>query len=118
MSISVSDDASRVILENRDVRDRELLLTGFLPAGGVALASHDSSRAFVYREDGGPRIVVYDLTGALESGAIYPELASIELPAAPTGDVGRLAAVTLAATPDDRVLVVSGDSSLVVLPLE
>lgn len=71
-AVSVSGDASRVILQNTDVYSGALVITGHLPAGsgGVALASRDSTKAFVYRDDGAsPRIEVYDLTLPLQTGA-------------------------------------------------
>lgn len=55
-AISVSGDASRVILQSTSVYSRSLTLLGNLAPNDVALASRDSSRAYVYRDEApGPR---------------------------------------------------------------
>ncbi|TMQ10453.1 MAG: hypothetical protein E6J91_26380, partial [Deltaproteobacteria bacterium] len=77
--MSVGGDASRVILDGRDVYDRALRLTGHLPSfRGPALASRDSSRAFMYVQEGATaHLEVYDLNGALQSGGLYPLLKTV-----------------------------------------
>ncbi|WP_437673939.1 hypothetical protein [Sorangium sp. So ce131] len=118
VAVSVSGDASRVILQRYIVYSRALSLTGNLP-GGVALASRDSSRAFAYRDNGGrPRLVVYDLNAEVTGDAQYPELSTIDLPDSPISPEGRRDAISMAATPDDRVVFVSGDRKLLVVPVE
>lgn len=72
---SVSGDASRVVLQNSLVDSRSLTLLGNVPDHGPVLASRDSSRAFIYAEDGpGPGLEVYNLNGPLQAGALYPLL--------------------------------------------
>ena len=121
---SVSGDASRVllrgadgILPGTDVYSRALSLTGHLPAGGGALASRDSSRAFVYRDDGtaGPRLEVFDLNGALTAGALYPLAKTVALADSPNtaGDQS----VRLVSTADDSAVFVSGAARILVAPV-
>jgi hypothetical protein len=117
-AISVSGNASRVIFQNEHVHDRDLALTGHLATLGVALASHDSSKAFVYRDDGDdPRIDVYDLDGALLPGDMYPVVQTIDLPDAPNAASNEHWAVTMAASPDDKTLFVSGTARILVVPV-
>jgi hypothetical protein len=115
-AVAVSGDASRVILQNTAVYDQTLALLGFLPSGGVALASRDSARAFVYRHDDSPRIEVYDLNGELEAGAFFPVVANFGLPEAPSSD-GSLNTISMAASPDDSLVIVSGSSAIVTVPV-
>ena len=115
---TVSGDASRVILQNTTVYSKSLSLTGNLPSGGVAFASRDSNKAFVYRDDGGqPRLVVHDLNGALLPGALYPTLATINLATSPNTLGGSSYDITMASTPDDKVVFISGDGGIVVVPI-
>ena len=115
---TVSGNASRVILQNTAVYSKSLSLTGNLPSGGVAFASRDSSKAFVYRDDGGqPRLVVHDLDGALLPGALYPTLATINLATSPNTLGGSSYDITMASTPDDKVVFISGDGGIVVVPI-
>jgi hypothetical protein len=117
-AVTVSADASRVILQNKAVYSRSLSLTGNMPTGGVILASRDSSKAFVYRDDGGlPRIVVHDLNGPLQAGAIYPTLKTVNLPASPNSANGTYYDISMAATPDDATVFVSGNSGIIVTPV-
>ena len=116
-AVSVSADASRIVLQNTSVYGRELSLTGFIPSGGVALAAHDASKMFVYRDDGAPRIDIHDLDGTLEPGAFYPILKTVELPEVPS-DVGGLGSIVLAATPGDDVVFVSGDDRIVIVRVD
>jgi hypothetical protein len=115
-AVSVSDDASRVVMQNTDVLDRNLAVLGFVPAGGVALVSHDASRAFVYREDEPARLVAYALDVSPGLGAIYPEQGSFELDAPPSP--AGLNAVTLTAAPDDSAVFVSALGAIRVVPVE
>ena len=115
---SVSGNASRVILQNTTVYSKSLSLTGNLPSGGIALASRDSSKAFVYRDDGGqPRVVVHDLTGAPLPGALYPTLTTVNLKSSPNTIGGSWYDITMASTPDDAVVFVSGNSGIAVVPV-
>jgi len=117
-AVTVSGDASRVILQNEHVYNRTLLLTGHLPSGGMAIVSRDSSKAFVYRDDGDqPRVVVYNLNGALLPGALYPELKTINLADSPSTGSGNYFFTALALTPDDSTLFISGDQRILVVPL-
>lgn len=119
-AVSVSGNASTVILQNTEVYSRALVLTGELPAGsgGVALASRDSTKAFVYRDDGGtPRIEVYDLTQPLQSGGLYPLTNTIDLPDSPDAAAGTYQNISLTQTPDSATVFVSGDSRILVVPV-
>ncbi len=118
-AITVSGDASRVILQNRFVYNRALTLTGNLPPSGVVLASRDASRAFIYVEDtGGQRLDVYNLNGPLQSGALYPLLRTIALPDSAHGGTGPHPPVTMTSSLDDDTVFISGDGKLLVVPAE
>lgn len=117
-AITVSSNASRVILQDTLVYSRSLTRTGNIPLGGVALASRDSSRAFVYRDDApGPRLDVYDLNGELQSGALYPLLKTVMLPDSPNSSSVFYPRVAMTSSLDDAVVFVSGDSKLLVVPV-
>jgi hypothetical protein len=114
--MTVSGDASRVILQNTDVRSRALALTGKLPAGGVALASVDSTRAFVFRsDDTGAHLVVHDLNGALEAGAVYPVLKTIDLPDNPSAADDIYPFITMTSLPDDSAVIISGTLKILIV---
>jgi cysteine-rich repeat protein len=116
-AISVSDDASRVIIQDSLVYSRTLSLTGNLRTGGVALASHDSSRAFVYVEDSsGARLDVYNLNGPLQPGALYPLLGTALLPDRANGDAFSFG-ITMTSSADDATVFVSGRRKLLVVPV-
>lgn len=120
-AVSVSGDASRVILQNTDVYSESLGLTGELPAGngGVALASRDSTKAFVYRDDGGsPRIEVYDLTLPLQTGGLYQLTKTVDLADSPDAAAGTYQNIALTQTPDSATVFVSGDSKILVVPVQ
>jgi hypothetical protein len=120
-AVSVSGNASRVILQNTDVYSEALGLTGELPAGngGVALASRDSTKAFVYRDDGGsPRIEVYDLTLPLQTGGLYQLTKTVNLADSADAAAGTYQNITLAQTPDSATVFVSGDSKILVVPVQ
>ncbi|HYP99136.1 MAG TPA: IPT/TIG domain-containing protein [Polyangiaceae bacterium] len=117
-SLSVSGDASRVILQNTDVRSRALALTGKLPADGVALASIDSTRAFVFRTDSaGAHLVIHDLNGTLEAGALYPVLKTIDLARNPSAADDIYPSIVMTSTPDDSAVFISGTHSILVVPV-
>jgi hypothetical protein len=117
-AISVSGDASHVILQNTTVYSKALVLLGNLPPGGVAVASRDSSRAYVYRDNApGPRLSVYDLDGPLQAGAVFPLLRTIRLPHSPNAMNNGFGTVTLATSADDSQVFVSGDRRLLVVPV-
>jgi hypothetical protein len=117
-AISISGNASRVILQNSNVHSRSLTLLGKLPPNGVALASRDSSRAFVYVDnDAGARIEVYNLNGPLQPGALYPLLKTVNLLDSANA-LGELhPAVVMTSSLDDTTVFVSGDSKLLVVPV-
>ena len=121
-AVSVSGDASRVILQNTGVYSRALVITGnLLPpgSGGVALASRDSTKAFVYRDDGAsPRIEVYDLTLPVQTGGLYQLVKTVSLADSPNATAGNYQAITLAQTPDGATVFVSGDSRILVVPVQ
>jgi len=118
---SVSGNASRVILQNRDVYSGSLTLLGYLlPSGtvGATLASRSSARAYVYRDDGSdPRIEIYDLNGPLQPGALYPLANTVDLPDSPNVVAGNYLMISLAESPDGRTLFVSGDRRILVVPV-
>jgi hypothetical protein len=117
-AVSVSGDASRVVLEDEQVYGRSLTLLGNLPGGGVVLVSRDASRAFVYREDGlVPRIDIYDLNGELQTDMRYPLLKTVMLPDSPDSFGGIHPRVAMTSTPDDSVVFLSGDRRLLVVPV-
>jgi len=117
-AVSVSGDASRVILQNSTVYSRSLTLLGNLAPGGVAQVSRDASRAYVYLDDApGPRLAVYDLNGALQAGAMFPLLRTIRLPHSANVTNGGFNAVTTATSLDDSQVFISGDRRLLVVPV-
>lgn len=118
-AISVSGDASRVVLQNRFVYSRALTLLGNLPDRGPVLVSRDASRALLYAEDGaGPRLEVYDLNGPLQPGALYPLLKTVTLADSANGVSGIHPPVAMTSSPDDAVVFVAGDARLLVVPVD
>jgi hypothetical protein len=116
-AVSVSGDASRVILDNSSVYSRSLILTGNIPSFGVTLASRDSSRAFTYVEDAaGSRLEVYDLTAPLQSGAVFRLLKTVVLPDAANG-TGYPYGAVMTSSLDDSAVFISGHARLLVVPV-
>jgi cysteine-rich repeat protein len=115
-AISVSSDASRVVLQNHLVYSRALTLLGNVPAHGPALVSRDSSRVFIYTEDPSPRLEIYDLSGPLQAGALFPLLKTVVIPDAANGP-GSVHPVAMTSSLDDSVVFVSGDSKLLIVPV-
>lgn len=117
-AVSVSGNASRVVLQNRLVYSRTLSLLGNVPMYGQVLASRDSRRAFLYAEGPpGPRIEIYDLDGPLQAGALYPLVKTVMLPDAANGADGY-APPAMASSPDDSLVFVSGNSKILVVPVD
>jgi hypothetical protein len=117
-ALSVSGDASRVIVQNTAVYSRSLTLLGNLPPGGPAQVSRDASRAYVYLDNApGPRIAVYDLNGALQPGAVFPLLRTVRLPDSPNANNGFGTPVAMTTSTDDTRLFVSGDRRVLVVPV-
>jgi hypothetical protein len=108
-----------VILNDAYVFSRALIGTGNLGSPNLAaIASRDSNWAFVYRDDGDqPRIVVYDLNGALQPGAVYPVARTILLPDSPNVTPGDGSSITMATSHDDSVVFISGDRKILVVPV-
>jgi hypothetical protein len=102
-----------------DVYSGSMTLLGHLPStAGVVLASRDSSRAYVYRDDGSvPRLDIYDLNGALGAGAVYPLLKTVNLTDSPNAASLNYLSISLAETLDGNTVFVSGDSKIVVQPV-
>jgi hypothetical protein len=125
-AISVSGNASRVILPNRlntppglKVYGRSLTLLGGLPVRGVVLASWDSSRAFVFLEDtAGPRLEVYNLDVPRHTGGDYPLLKTVPVADSPNTPSGFHPPVVMTASRDDSVVFISGDARLLVVPVD
>ena len=116
-SVSASSNASRVILQDVDVYTRDLSLLGHLPPNAGALASFDSSRAFVFGESGaGAQLVVHDLNAPLGVGDVYPLVKEIDVP--DSFSVASGARIAFTGTPDDSVVFVSGDNNILVVPVE
>jgi hypothetical protein len=118
---TVSGNASRVILQSTDVYAGALTITGNLPATpGTTLASRDSTRAYVYSDDaagGGPRLAIYNLNGALQTGALYPLLKTVTLADAANASPGEYGIITMAETPDGNTVFISGNAKLLVVPV-
>lgn len=118
-AISVSGNASRVILQNTDVHSRSLTLLGKLPPHGVALASRDSSRAFVYVDSAaGARLDVYNLNGPLQPGALYPLTKTVTLSDSANGAGDIHPYVVMTSSLDDTAVFVSGDSRVLIVPVD
>lgn len=118
-AVSVSGDASRVVLQNQRVYSRSLTLLGNVPYGSTVLASRDSSRAFRYVQDApGPRLEIYDLNGPLQAGALYPLLKTVMLLDSANGQGTFHPPVAMASSPDDSIVFISGDSKLLVVPVD
>ncbi|TMQ26480.1 MAG: hypothetical protein E6J90_04360 [Deltaproteobacteria bacterium] len=119
-ALTVGGDASRMIVQNRDVYDRSLGFTGKIPSTGIALASRDSRRAFSYVLDdpAGAHLEIYDLTGALDASGFYPRIRTVMLPdtANATGET-IYAPLAMTSSLDDAVVFISGDSKLLVVPV-
>ena len=120
-AVSVSGNASRVILQYTDVYSANLSLLGYLPSlAGVTLTSRDASKAYVFRDDaggGGPRIDIYDLNGTLLAGAIYPLLKSVTLADDPITTSGAYVGVSMAESPDGNTVFIGGNSKILVVPV-
>jgi hypothetical protein len=118
---TVSGNASRVILQSTDVYSGALTITGNLPAtAGATLASRDSTRAYVYFDDaagGGSRLAIYNLNGALQTGALYPLLKTAMLADAANASPGQYGIITMAETPDGKTVFISGNAKLLVVPV-
>jgi hypothetical protein len=118
---SVSGNASRVILQGTDVYTAELTITGNLPApAGATLASRDSTRAYVYYDDvsgGGPRLAIYNLNGALQTGGLYPLLKTVTLADSANASPGQYGIIAMAETPDGNTVFISGNAKLLVVPV-
>ena len=114
-TISVSRDASRVILGQTAVYDTNLTQLGNIPTGGASVVSPDATRAYAYSNANGPTLEVYDLTAPLGSGANYPLLKSVPL----ANDPGSayVYGVQLAVSSDGKTLFISGTDSILVVPL-
>jgi len=116
--VTVSGDASVVILEGVDVYSGSMTLLGHLPPNGKVLASRDSSKAYVYRDDGAaPRLDIYDVHGPLGAGALYPLLKTVNLTDSPNSTSQHYFSISMAETPDGNTVFVSGDSKIVVQPV-
>jgi hypothetical protein len=120
-AIAVSGDASRVILNNVDVYSGSLTLLGHLPTpstGGQVLMSRDSSRAYLYHDESGTaQLDIYNLNGSLLSGSIYPLLKTVTLADLPSSQIKSYSTIALAESADGSTVFVSGNSKIVVQPV-
>ena len=96
-------------------------MLGRIPFNGIALASRDSRRAFMYILDneGSAHLEIYDLTAPLDEHGFYPRIRTMML-ADTASAVGESSVVHMAMTTslDDRVVFISGDRKLLVVPVE
>jgi hypothetical protein len=113
--MSVSGDASRVILDGTEVCDHLLRTLGSLgPPGFITLASRDSTRAFTYQDGGGQaQLTIYDLTA---STGPFPAIRAIPL-GIPTTPSSMDETYSAAATPDDSTVFISRDGFIEVVPV-
>lgn len=73
----------------------------------------------MYRDDGAsPRIEVYDLTLPLQTGSLYQLTKTVNLPDSPNAAAGNYQSITLAQTSDGATVFVSGDSRILVVPVQ
>lgn len=115
VAISVSDNASRVMLDNATVYSGALVQLGSLPLGATAAVSRSGKRAFRYAEDGaGPRVDIYDLEGQLDTHGVYPLLHTAAVADAALSGFGL---VTITSTLDDSIVFVSGNRRVLVVPV-
>jgi hypothetical protein len=119
--ITVSGDASRVILDGQNVYSGSMTQLGNLPTTVQrVLLSRDSKRAYAYSETataGAVELDIYDLTGALGAGALYPLLKAVPLADHPNAESNNPAAISMAETPDGQAVFISGDSKIIVQPV-
>jgi len=116
-SLSVSGDASRVILADVDVYARDLSLLGHLPLNAGTLASRDSSRAFVLGEYGADaNLVVHDLSADPAPDGIYPLIKKIDVP--DDFVVAPGASLAFTGNEDDSALFVAGYDHILVIPVK
>ncbi len=121
IDMTVSGDASRMILEDASVYDRSLMPIGQVPRHGVALASRDSRRAFMYVLDSNSthaHLEIYDLTAPLDGQGFYPLIRTVTLPdTADNPNDHVIAPFTMTSSLDDAAVFLSGDSKLLVVPV-
>ncbi|HEY5810239.1 MAG TPA: hypothetical protein VIT67_19865 [Povalibacter sp.] len=111
VAIAVNRTGSRVILNTRDVYDRDLIAIGTLPQSTrVATLAHGSLRAYTYDNDGTVR--TFDV-----SAAVNGEFTEIEPPRTLTDNPGTGMEHRLLLTPDDRALFLTGNQQIVLVPL-
>ncbi|MFC4314264.1 IPT/TIG domain-containing protein [Steroidobacter flavus] len=109
--IVINRTGSRVIMNHRNVYDRDLTAIGTLPSTTLVAALAPSlMRAYTYDNNG--TIRTFDVTAAV-SGAF----AEIELPRTPTSNPGTTGLNRLLVTPDGRALFVMGQQQIVLVPL-
>jgi hypothetical protein len=94
---------------------------GYLPTTVQRVVlSRDSKRAYAYSENattGAVELDIYDLTGALGSGTLYPLLKTGPLVDQPNAETNIPAAISIAETPDGQAVFISGDSKIIVQPV-
>jgi len=119
--LSVGDDASRVLAIDTWVFDRALSsFLGELPFRGqnAALVSRDSTRAFVYsQDDAGARIEVFDLSSPAVPGGLYNLLKTVTMPDKANRFSGNRI-IRMASSLDDAVVFVSGETRMLVVPVD
>ncbi|WP_293389428.1 hypothetical protein [Nevskia sp.] len=114
-AVSVSRDASRVILQQTSVYSAGLILLGNIPTTGSSVVSPDGTRAYAFANASGSTLEIYDLTAPLAAGANYPLLRSIALADDPGST--SLPGVVLAVSADGKTVFISGSNKILVVPV-
>ena len=65
----------------------------------------------------GARLEVYDLNAPLDPSMLYPLLETVMLPDSPNGPGPSHPRITMASSLDDRAVFISGDSKLLIVPV-
>lgn len=104
------------------IYDQNLVLLGqATQTPSYPVISQDGKRAYAYREEPdntalGQNVHVVDLTGALQSGGVYPELAAVPLAADP-GQAVPSSPIAATVSADGRTYFIAGLNELVIMAL-